>query len=90
MTRKMKLVVVEWLDSHQGRGWEDVEDLEEKVEPLSCRSVGWVLKETDEALMLVPHIAGQQSTKIIVQGTGDLVIPKCAISKIKTIGVWKL
>ena len=38
----MKLVLVEWLDSHAGRGWQDFERIEEAAEPLHCRSVGWL------------------------------------------------
>jgi len=26
---RLKLVMIEWLDSHAGRGWDDIEDIKE-------------------------------------------------------------
>ena len=44
----MRLVLVEWLDSHAGRGWQDLDRLERAAEPLYCRSVGWVIRENKD------------------------------------------
>ncbi len=78
-----ELVLIEWLDSHQGRGWQGIEDIPAK--PLYCRSVGWLLKETKEVKVIVPHLSGEEGSKEIFQGTGELVIPSRAIVRMKKI-----
>jgi len=81
----MKLVLIEWIDSHAGRGWKSMDELEETAEPLYCRSVGWLLKETKDCKVLVPHIGGEENGNIIIQGCGDLTIPIKAIIKTTTL-----
>ena len=77
----MKLVLVEWLDSHSGRGWQDFEQLERAAKPLYCRSVGWVIRENKDCTVLVPHIAGEKNGEAVLQGCGDLTIPTASIVK---------
>lgn len=77
----MKLVLVEWLDSHSGRGWQDFERLERAAEPLYCRSVGWIVRENNNCKVLVPHISGEKNGDIALQGCGDLTIPTASILK---------
>lgn len=77
----MKLVLVEWLDSHSGRGWQDFDRLERVAEPLYCRSVGWVIRENKNCKVLVPHIAGEKNGETTLQGCGDLTIPTASIVK---------
>jgi len=81
----MKLVLVEWLDSHSGRGWQDVERLEESAEPLRCRSVGWLLADKKDCKVLVPHVAGEKNGKIVIQGSRDIAIPSKAIVKMTVL-----
>ncbi|KKN79665.1 hypothetical protein LCGC14_0338690 [marine sediment metagenome] len=81
----MKLVLIEWIDSHSGRGWRTTEEIERCAEPLYCRSVGWLIKETKQVKVIVPHIAGEKNGDIILQGCGDLTIPTKAIIKITTL-----
>lgn len=81
----MKLVLVEWLDSHSGRGWQQLEEIEQAAEPLYCRSVGWLVKETKECKVLVPHIAGEANGDIILLGCGDLTIPIKAIKRLTVL-----
>ena len=81
----MKLVLIEWLDSHSGRGWQDVERLEQAAEPLYCRSVGWLLSDKKDCKVIVPHIAGEKNGDIMLQGCGDLAIPTVAIAKITVL-----
>ena len=58
----MKLVLIEWLDSHGTlNGWQVVEDLENKSEPLKCQSVGWLFYDGDDCKTIVPHLAGNES-----------------------------
>lgn len=77
----MKLVLVEWLDSHSGRGWQDFERLEQAAEPLYCRSVGWIARENKDCKVLVPHISGEKNGNTALQGCGDLTIPTASILK---------
>jgi len=77
----MKLVLVEWLDSHSGRGWQDFDQLERAAEPLYCRSVGWLVRETKECKVIVPHLSGEKNGTATLQGCGDLTIPTAAIVK---------
>lgn len=81
------LVLIEWLDSHSGNGWQNIEELEGKAEPLYCRSVGWLIKETEHCKVIVPHISGEENGNIILQGCGDIIIPTKAIVKEKLLKV---
>jgi hypothetical protein len=81
----MKLVLVEWLDAHAGRGWQNSERLEEAAEPLYCRSVGWLFSDNKKCKVIVPHIAGEQNKKIIIQGCGDLTIPTKSVVKMTVL-----
>ena len=80
-----KLVLIEWVDSHSGRGWQSLDELKDKAEPLYCRSVGWLVKETRDYKVIVPHISGEENGDIVLHGCGDLMIPKKAILKVKLI-----
>ena len=80
-----KLVLIEWVDSHSGRGWRSLETLQEVAEPLYCQSVGWLAAENEECKVIVPHIGGEKNGDAMLQGCGDLVIPTVAIKKITTL-----
>lgn len=77
----MKLLLVEWDDAHSGSRWEPLEDLKARTLPLSCRSVGWLVEETKTALLLVPHISGENNQQIMSNGSGEIEIPKSCITK---------
>ncbi len=81
----MRLVLVEWLDSHSGKGWQTVEQLERATQPLYCRSVGWVVSESKDCKVIVPHIAGEKNGNTMLEGCGDLTIPTKAIVKITVL-----
>jgi len=75
-----KLVVIHWVDSNSiGSKWTHKDDIPEP-ELCLCRSIGWVYKETDEAIMICSHFS-------FVNDLNDLglhspfVIPKCSIKK---------
>jgi hypothetical protein len=74
-TRIMKLVLIEWIDSHHQTGWV-CEVPEAKV--MHCRSVGWVVAENEEALVLAASLAEGQHC-------GEMTIPKCSIREIKDL-----
>ncbi len=75
----MKLILVEWVDSHSGRGWQDLDNLKKASVPLYCRSVGWLASERNGCVVLVPHLSGEKNDSIALHGCGDLTIPKKAI-----------
>ena len=80
----MKLVLVEWVDSHAGRGWQDFERLRGVARPLYCKSVGWLVAENKDCKVLAPHIAGEKDGEVL-QGCGDLTIPAASITKVTVL-----
>ena len=79
----MRLVLVEWIDSYGcSTNWRRMEECEPAI--LSCRSVGWLLHDGDDAKVIVPHIADAEP-EIHRQGCGDMTIPTKAITKIVDI-----
>ena len=81
----MKLVLVEWVDSHTGRGWHPMDELQQAAEPLYCQSVGWLAVENKTCKVIVPHVGGEQHGDTMQQGCGDLTIPVVAITKITVL-----
>jgi hypothetical protein len=81
----MKLVLIEWLDSHAGVGWLTKERLESAAQPLFCRSVGWLFAKTELCTVIVPHVAGINDATAIEYGRGDLSIPNKAILKMRVL-----
>ena len=53
-----RIVKVEWTDSETFCGWQVKEDVGRWAEapPTTCKSVGWLLSETDSHLVLIPNI----------------------------------
>lgn len=72
----MGLVMVEWVDSHHTPGWTTGDP---PTEPLTCRSVGWLVYEGERAITLAPHVTLEEEP----QRCGQMTIPNCAILKIK-------
>ena len=76
----MRLVLIEWLDSFGcSPSWTSLED--SRAAPLVCRSVGWLLKDTDTCKVLIPHITNPSDPGITPQGCGDMTIPTCAVTR---------
>ena len=79
----MKLVIIEWVDVAGDSGsWETMKELL-KGKPLGCRSVGWVIKETDEYIHVVPNIAADPEDED--EGFGGASIPKDYIKSIQEV-----
>ena len=74
-----KLVLIEWVDAHAGRGWIDIGRIKKADTPLYCRSVGWLVAESKDCKVIVPHISAGENRGTLLQGCGDLTIPKKAI-----------
>jgi hypothetical protein len=74
----MKPVAVEWVDSHCRSGWcrGEVE-----AHQLRCQSLGWVVAETRDVLVLAANITDEDEP----QRCGEMTIPKTAILNLKWI-----
>jgi hypothetical protein len=50
---------------------------------LVCRSVGWLLHDTDECKVIVPHLVQPpRDSRIAEQGRGDMTIPTPAVVRL--------
>jgi hypothetical protein len=77
----MRLVLIEWLDSHRNpNSWASLDEFPDP-QPLICRSVGWLLHDTPECKVVVPHFAGEQGAAP-EQGCGDMTIPTRAVLRV--------
>jgi hypothetical protein len=77
-----RLVLIEWTDSARSPStWERVSNITASAAPLRCRSVGWLVKETKAAKVIVPHLSIEDDP----QGCGDMTIPVEAIISVRTL-----
>jgi hypothetical protein len=73
---KNKIVLIEWLDSYSVyEQWDFLKDLKEP-EIIKCKSVGFIVNETNESILIMPHISGDNEA-----GKGGICIPKLSIIK---------
>lgn len=78
------LVLVTWIDSLGcSSSWREKEYLTNS-KPLLCRSVGWILRDDDNYIVLVPHTADETSHSDW-QGCGDMTIPRGMIQKVQIL-----
>lgn len=76
-----RLILVEWLDSRQPvPGWSRLDELE-SAEPCFCVSVGFLVRETKNELVLAPNVADLDDEELI-QGSGIITIPRCSVRKV--------
>ena len=68
----LRMVVIEWVDSHYRSGW--TTDAAEKL-PLKCLSVGWLVEDGESAKVLSAHVTSEDRP----QRCGDMTIPTAAI-----------
>lgn len=74
------LVLIEWLDSAQPvAGWHFLEDKPE-LEVVECVSVGWLVGESEQVVMLAPNI-GDVHSGDTAQASGFIRIPKQAVTR---------
>ena len=77
--KELKLALIEWEDSLGcGDKWESIEALAPAV-PV-CRSVGWLVHESMECVVVVPHV-GKDGHDLQI-GCGDMLIPRRSILRI--------
>ena len=71
-----KIVLIEWVDSYSVyEQWDFLKGLKEP-EIIKCKSVGFIVNETEESILIMPHISGDNEA-----GKGGICIPKIAIIK---------
>jgi len=77
-----RLVKVKWVDSYGcTSAWGFIED----KDPIAhhCYSVGWLVAESDAAIVVVPHLSPEnKAIDSDEHGCGDMTIPKCSIIEI--------
>lgn len=73
----MKLVLIEWLDSHGvSAGWQRLDNYESTLPVM--KSVGWIVYENDKLVSVCGNMA-EETDSTAFQGNGIMTIPKCAI-----------
>jgi len=73
----MRLVLVEWVDSYGcSPRWGELEDCSPQL--LTCKSVGWLLRDGEDCKVVVPHVGGDVPG-VKSQGCGEMTIPTSAI-----------
>ena len=76
----MKIELIKWVDTFGcSPGWEFEDELECKV--TEVYSVGFVRKETDSVIVLIPHMSSAERTQI----AGYICIPRRQIIERKVI-----
>lgn len=82
---KRRLVLVEWVDSHSGQGWQPLDEIARGAIPVYCRSVGWLVSEANGMKVLVAHVSGEGNEDIRKYGKGDIAIPERAIVRLSNL-----
>ena len=69
-----QLVYIEWVDSASSvsGGWIELEGLQGRC--ALVRSVGWLIQDTEECKVLLPHLTEDKK-----QGCGEMIIPASSI-----------
>jgi hypothetical protein len=76
-----KFAAIEWIDAIQPTlQWEHVKDVTPPKNML-CHSVGWIVAESDEGIVVAAHIGDLESDDM--QCIGHMTIPKSAIKEIR-------
>ncbi len=82
----MRLVMIEWVDSSRlsDGGWMDLDAIPDPY-PHRCVSVGFVVRDNDSGLVVVPTVADLDHEDNR-HTFGGLLIPKAAIVSQKELG----
>lgn len=79
--KEYRLVLVEWVDSYIcATDWANLDDV--RFSLTVCHSAGYLVAETKDAVVVVPHVARGEVLIPEGQGCGDMTIPKVAIKSI--------
>ena len=75
-----RLVVVRWIDSFRNCGWDSLDEkLQDDHKAGACRSVGWVVEDSEEWLGLTMSWSGDKHVGCLVR------IPKVAVKDIRPV-----
>lgn len=78
------LLMIEWVDSAQPVAtWSYLSDAP-SIEAIHCKSVGWLVGETDSVKMLAPNLGNLQDPES-AQGSGFMRIPTACVTKETTL-----
>lgn len=83
--RPHKLLLIEWIDSHSGNGWQPLDTIAKAAHPIHCRSVGWLVTRSADTTVIVAHISGEKNGDLRLFGKGEISIPNVAIRKMRTL-----
>ena len=80
-------VMVKWVDSYGcGSDWEQTRDI--NAEPHYCYSIGWVLEETSDVIVIAPHLSpAREEVGAEESACGDMTIPMRSVINVTEIGV---
>jgi hypothetical protein len=73
----MRLVLIEWEDSHTEGGWQRIGGpIEDRA--LICQSAGWLILDGERATVIAPHVNTPED-QVDLQGAGIMTIPARAV-----------
>lgn len=75
---RLKLVLIEWVDSQMTEGRTTDEPA---ADVLVCRSVGWLVHDGKKCKTIAPHISLEDAP----QRSGEMTIPACAITRFRVL-----
>lgn len=75
---KFKIVEVFWVDSEHSSDWSKLEDvLEEQSGSLECRSVGYLVADKEDRIILATSVSNDEDTEESI--SAYITIPKVSI-----------
>lgn len=74
-----KLMEIEWLDSATKGGWNHHDNYQEEAQTSLCKSVGYVLKDNKDMIVLV------QTQSVTQNVTDSIAVPKGCIVKVRKL-----
>ena len=81
MIKNNNLYIIKWIDSYNSFDvWAPISEMEE-LRNMICVSVGWIEKETNDNIIVIPHISDIENKKNKGYACGAMIIPKVAILK---------
>ncbi len=85
-----RLVKVQWIDSHTYVGWRDREFLikEAQQEELLCESIGYLLYEGEDHIVLAPNLSYENDGKW-GSASNVFLIPNVSIKKMEDLKIAK-
>ena len=76
----MRLVLIEWEDSHADGSWQKISGpIEDRA--IVCRSVGWLVLDGERAKVVAPHLS-EPDSEVPLQANGVMTIPARAVLNI--------